>query len=152
MGKTGYAVLFLLLTLLLASSAKEKKHDERSRVNVVVGLVALIFATRSAFRLILVGQQFPRSLHKEAGYEHEVAHFGARPQIGEIAEYVYYADSDLCDQKAVDPHTGYPERRLEPDGKMEPWRVPFILIVDRGDCTFVSQVSNIVPGAERTLD
>ena len=62
------------------------------------------------------------------------------PFGGSIAQQVYYAASDLCDD--VDPTTGYPKREKdEKTGKMKPWESPFILMVDRGGCTFVKKVS-----------
>jgi len=82
----------------------------------------------------------PHSLFKEEGYDHREALFGVPPYGGSIAQNVYYADSDLCDSN-VDTSKGYPER--ERDGKkMKPWEPPFILMVDRGDCTFVKKVRN----------
>jgi len=53
---------------------------------------------------------------------------------------MYYADADLCDSD-VDTHKGYPSREKK-NGKMEPWPSPFILMVDRGGCTFVKKVRN----------
>ena len=63
------------------------------------------------------------------------------PYGGSIAQNVYYADSDLCDAD-VNTRGGYPER--EEDGKkgMKPWQAPYILMVDRGGCTFVQKVRN----------
>ena len=78
----------------------------------------------------------PHNLFREDGYDHREALFGVPPYGGSIAQNVYYADSDLCDSK-VDTTKGYPER----DGN-QPWQSPFILMVDRGDCTFVQKVRN----------
>jgi len=61
------------------------------------------------------------------------------PYGGSIAQTVYYADSDLCDT-VVDTTKGYPKRDLDKNGKMKPWEPPFILMVDRGSCTFVQKV------------
>ena len=52
---------------------------------------------------------------------------------------MYYADDSLC--TTADPHKGYPERESK-NGQMMPWPSPFVLMVDRGDCTFVSKVRN----------
>jgi len=60
------------------------------------------------------------------------------PYGGSIAQNVYYADADLCDAD-VDSSKGYPKREME-NGKMKPWDPPFILMVDRGGCTFVKKV------------
>jgi hypothetical protein len=62
------------------------------------------------------------------------------PYGGSIAQQVYYADSDLCDD--VDPTKGYPQREKDSKGKQKPWESPFILMVDRGGCTFVKKVSH----------
>lgn len=62
------------------------------------------------------------------------------PYGGSIAQTVYYADSDLCSD-TVDTSKGYPKRDME-NGKMKPWESPFILMVDRGGCTFVKKVRN----------
>jgi hypothetical protein len=86
--------------------------------------------------------QIPHSLFKENGYDHREALFGVPPYGGSIAQNVYYADSDLCDPN-VDTTKGYPER-YERDGKMEPWPSPYILMVDRGGCTFVKKVCFII--------
>lgn len=61
---------------------------------------------------------------------------------GSIAQNVYYAQSDLCDQD-VDTSGGVPAREMGPDGKMQPWPSPYILMVDRGGCTFVKKVSGM---------
>ena len=72
------------------------------------------------------------------------------PYGGSIAQTVYYTGSDLCD--VVDPTTGYPKRDNDDNGKMLPWISPFILMVDRGGCTFVKKVRNecSVENQERT--
>ena len=91
----------------------------------------LLFLFGIGFTLHL---QIPHSLFKEEGYEHREALFGTPPYGGSIAQTVYYADSDLCDQN-VDPTKGWPQR-----DNNEPWPSPFILMVDRGSCTFVKKV------------
>ena len=57
------------------------------------------------------------------------------PYGGSIAQNVYYADDTLCDSN-VNTKKGYPTR---PDKSA--WKAPYILMVDRGDCTFVQKVS-----------
>jgi len=83
----------------------------------------------------------PHSLFKEEGYAHREALFGIPPYGGSIYQPVYYADSDLCDPN-VDTRKGYPIRPTGSDGKMGPWPSPYILMVDRGSCTFVQKVRN----------
>lgn len=64
------------------------------------------------------------------------------PYGGAIAQNVYYADSNLCDSN-VDTHIGFPTRdNGEGSNRMKPWPGPFILMVDRGGCTFVQKVRN----------
>jgi PA domain len=54
---------------------------------------------------------------------------------------VYYANQTLCDS-TVNVHAGYPERAKDESGLMKAWQSPFILLVDRGGCTFVKKVRN----------
>ena len=37
---------------------------------------------------------------------------------------------------------GYPERDKDENGKQQPWKAPFILLIDRGGCTYVTKVRN----------
>lgn len=87
--------------------------------------------------------QVPKSLFKEGGYDHREALFGSPPYGGSIAQNIYYTGSDLCDSQKVDPTTGHPSRVNDPKtNKMEPWPSPFILMVDRGSCSFVQKARN----------
>jgi len=83
----------------------------------------------------------PYSLNKDGGYDHREALFGIPPYGGSIAQNVYYADSDLCDPN-VNTRKGFPRRDNDASGKMAEWPSPFILMVDRGSCTFVKKVRN----------
>jgi len=83
----------------------------------------------------------PHDLFKTDGYDHREALFGIPPFGGSIAQKVYYADSDLCDP-TVDTRRGYPVRDNDDTGKMAVWEGPYILMVDRGGCTFVQKVRN----------
>jgi len=84
----------------------------------------------------------PHSLFKDDGYDHREALFGIPPYGGSIAQNVYYADDDLCDPN-VDTAKGYPRREKDDKtGKMVAWEAPYILMVDRGGCTFVKKVRN----------
>lgn len=78
----------------------------------------------------------PKKLTRDKGYDHREALFGVPPYGGSIQQNVYYADQDLCDAN-VDNTKGFPERK---DGG--PWPSPYILMVDRGGCTFVKKVRN----------
>jgi len=75
-------------------------------------------------------------LTRADGYDHREALFGVPPYGGSIQQNVYYADQDLCDLN-VDASKGYPVRK---DGSN--WASPFILMIDRGGCTFVKKVRN----------
>lgn len=83
----------------------------------------------------------PQNLFKPGGYDHREALFGVPPYGGSIAQMLYYADSDLCDSN-VDTSKGYPSRVKDGSGKMEPWPSPYILMVDRGQCSFVQKARN----------
>ena len=87
-------------------------------------------------------KQIPHNLYKENGYEHREALFGIPPYGGSIVQNVYYADSTLC-LPTVDTRVGYPRREKDETGKMAPWPTPYILMVDRGGCTFVQKVSPV---------
>jgi hypothetical protein len=86
----------------------------------------------------------PQSLRKDGGYDHREALFGRPPYGGSIEQNVYYAEADLCDHNVDYSRGGYPTRPDDPDasGKMLQWQSPFILMVDRGGCTFVKKVRN----------
>jgi hypothetical protein len=87
-------------------------------------------------------EQIPHKLFKENGYDHREALFGMPPYGGSIAQNVFWADSDLCDP-TVDTSKGYPTRDIDSKtNKMMPWPSPYILMVDRGGCTFVQKVNN----------
>ena len=49
---------------------------------------------------------------------------------------MYYTDSELCGSK-VDRTSGYPQRKNN-----APWEHPFILMLDRGSCSFTEKVRN----------
>lgn len=71
----------------------------------------------------------PKELTKPDGYEHREALFGIPPYGSKLQEKVYYAGKgqDLC--------TTF----LPPSD----WTSPFILMVDRGGCTFTQKVRNV---------
>lgn len=87
--------------------------------------------------------QVPKSLFRDKGYDHREALFGSPPYGGSIAQNVYYTDSDFCDPSAVDKTTGWPTRAIDPaTNKPEAWPSPFILMVNRGECSFVQKARN----------
>jgi PA domain len=75
-------------------------------------------------------------LTRESGYDHREALFGVPPYGGSIQQSVYFADQDLCGTN-VDATIGFPQRN---DGGV--WPAPYILMVERGGCTFVQKVRN----------
>jgi len=85
--------------------------------------------------------QIPTTLNKVGGYDHREALFGVPPYGASITQTLYYADSDFCDP-TLDNRKGYPKRPLDDSGQMEPWPSPFILMMDRGGCSFVRKVRN----------
>jgi len=78
----------------------------------------------------------PKSLDKEGGYKHREAMFGVPQYGGSISQNVYYAKSDFCNPFEDS------SRWLPPQKKGEPPKAPFILMVDKGGCSFVSKVRN----------
>lgn len=84
----------------------------------------------------------PQSLRRDGGYDHREAMFGMPPYGGSIEQTVYYADADLCDANVDYSTGGYPVREKDGSGSMTAWKAPFILMVDRGSCTFVKKVRN----------
>lgn len=104
-----------------------------SFASVAVVSAASLTSDNDSSRLMV---HIPHKLFKEEGYDHREALFGIPPYGGSIAQNVYFADSDLCDPN-VDTSKGYPQRN---DGS--PWKSPYILMLDRGNCTFVQKVRN----------
>jgi len=87
--------------------------------------------------------QIPISLKKDKGYDHKEALFGMPPYGGTIEQTVYYADADLCNSSIDYTQGGFPYREIDEEtGKMKPWKAPFILMIDRGHCTFVKKARN----------
>jgi len=85
----------------------------------------------------------PKSLTKPGnGYEHREALFGIPRYGGSIAQPMYWADDTLCEYTPNVARGGYPIRGKDDDGNMLPWQSPYVLMVDRGGCTFVQKVRN----------
>jgi PA domain len=74
------------------------------------------------------------------GYEHRDALFGIPPYGGSIQENLYYTLDSLCEYN-VNTLGGFPQEK-DSSGSDIPWKSPFILMVDRGECTFVQKVRN----------
>lgn len=67
----------------------------------------------------------PDGLYREGGYPHVSSLFGAPLYDVSVAQRLYYANSTLCDDGGAAGRGGYSS--------------PYILLVDRGDCTFVQK-------------
>ena len=86
--------------------------------------------------------QIPQSLTKKDGYDHRDALFGMPPYGGSIQEKLYYTTDNLCsNSNSGAVLTGYPVER-DGEGNALPFASPFILMIDRGDCSFVQKVRN----------
>jgi hypothetical protein len=72
-------------------------------------------------------------LYREDGYDHREALFGMPAYGGSLALPVYYTTDTLCDDQAANKKSFTPARM---DNEMD----PYILMVDRGGCTFVQKV------------
>lgn len=94
-----------------------------------------------SFVFLRCNLQIPRDLYQKEGYRHREALFGKPAYGSSIAQNVYYADQDFCDRSTIDSTKGYPVR-TDGDGNKLPWPTPFILMIDRGECTFVQKVRN----------
>jgi len=79
----------------------------------------------------------PQSLYKESGYDHKPSLFGPSMTFeSNITNHsLYYSSNDFC-QSADDADSFFPS--IENDGLLS----PFILMIDRGGCTFVTKVRN----------
>lgn len=104
----------------------------------IVALASIVIDSVTATDIVTSKLQIhiPSQFKKDGGYEHREALFGVPPYGGAIIENVYYADDSMCSDK-FDKAGGYPQRE---NGL--PWQTPFILMIDRGGCTFVQKVRN----------
>ena len=87
-------------------------------------------------------KKIPQSLFKNGGYDHREALFGIPQYGGAITQNVYYlgeTHGTACGE--IDIHGGHPKRPKDDKGNEMPFPSPYILLVDRGQCTFVQKVS-----------
>ncbi|KAL3931604.1 MAG: hypothetical protein SGBAC_011232 [Bacillariaceae sp.] len=88
----------------------------------------------------------PPSLRKNGtAYPHQAAHFGSHFSVfakdGNYVQKVYYdADDNFCSPEAPPPPTPPPGNKN--GTKKDPWAPPYIALIDRGSCTFVTKVRN----------
>lgn len=118
---------------------RKLRLDMQSYGHAIV-IIPSLFSLFAASHTPVLPPQIPHSLFREDGYDHREALFGRPPYGGSIAQNVYYADQDMC-APGVDTTIGYPTRPIDPKtSKQETWPTPYILMVDRGGCTFVQKV------------
>jgi len=93
---------------------------------ISINLPSLIYSSKVSSTLQV---RLPVDLKKDSGnYDHREALFGVPPYGSKIEQQVYHANDPLCN--------GPLNVALAPPGQ------PFILMVDRGECTFVRKVRN----------
>jgi len=73
----------------------------------------------------------PVSLSKNGGYAHQQALFGTPNYGGKLTLQLFYANSTMCTDNQANP-LNWVKVSDNPDS-------PFILMIDRGECTFVSK-------------
>mmetsp|Transcript_18486 Transcript_18486/g.40002 ORF Transcript_18486/g.40002 Transcript_18486/m.40002 type:complete len:522 (+) Transcript_18486:153-1718(+) len=122
----------IALAVLLGTSYCAAPAQALEPVDAPIGIV-----TSSKLQI-----HVPKSLTKEGGYEHREALFGIPPYGGSLAQNMYYAADTICDFDKIDNHAGFPIRAKDDDGNMLPWQSPYVLMVDRGGCTFVQKARN----------
>jgi len=89
---------------------------------------------RSTSKLVV---HVPHKLHRPGGYDHREALFGIPQYGGSISQNVFWADSTLCSPNDYSFSNLYPH-----DTTAKEYGGPFILMVNRGGCTFVTKVRN----------
>eukprot|EP00525_Craspedostauros_australis_P011365 CAMPEP_0198135420 /NCGR_PEP_ID=MMETSP1442-20131203/60582_1 /TAXON_ID= /ORGANISM="Craspedostauros australis, Strain CCMP3328" /LENGTH=552 /DNA_ID=CAMNT_0043796589 /DNA_START=719 /DNA_END=2377 /DNA_ORIENTATION=+ len=84
---------------------------------------------------------YPENLRMSGGYNHTDAQFGWTPTIGSMEQPVYYTDDPMCDRSINRDARIWPSPDHDGHGSL-PTRTSFILMVDRGGCSFVRKVRN----------
>lgn len=82
--------------------------------------------------------QLPKELSRTNGYDHREALFGIPPYGGSIQQNVVYAGEDLMCSSSYSTTASSSSNNNFLSGSSS----PFILLVDRGGCTFVQKVRN----------
>jgi len=122
-----YYLLFVLLHSVKADISTS--HDYK---NLIIDSVWNASSSNSKLQI-----HIPKNLTRTGGYDHRDALFGTPEYGGSIQQKLYYADSEMCDYDDSAAQGGYPERNPK-----EAWKAPYILMVERGDCSFVQKVRN----------
>jgi len=95
-------------------------------LGIAISLPSLVESSKVSSTLQV---QLPVDLKKDSGnYDHREALFGVPPYGSKIEQQVYHSKNSLCG--------GPLKNAVAPPGQ------PFILMVDRGECTFVKKVRN----------
>jgi len=98
----------------------------RSTLALIASVASLLPSLEATKVSSSVRVHLPKSLQKTEGYDHREALFGIPPYGGSILQNVQYTAEDLC----------------SPFQPPKRWQSPFILMVNRGGCTFVQKVRN----------
>jgi len=122
----------LYFVAFFSSSVMANIRDDRDYTNLLIDSVWNASNSNSKLQI-----HIPKNLTVQGGYEHRDALFGTPEYGGSIQQKLYYADSTMCDYSNDATMGGYPERN--PKG---PWKPPYILMVERGECSFVQKVRN----------
>jgi len=110
---------------------------------VLVGLTAVpaveakFLANESSYLNFVIPHNLTRN--GTAPYPHQAAHFGSHFSVfakdGNLVQKVMYDEEDnFCSPTPPPPKNN--------NTKKDPWAPPFIALVDRGACTFVTKVRN----------
>mmetsp|Transcript_16165 Transcript_16165/g.37331 ORF Transcript_16165/g.37331 Transcript_16165/m.37331 type:complete len:133 (+) Transcript_16165:344-742(+) len=112
-------------------------HRKGRHTKLIIGLLSLLASATSArLRSQLLGIQPPGP---PGGFAHVESLFGPPQTNATLVASVLYADSQLCSRNDASMSTWYPPT-IHSGFAGPPDR--FILMVDRGGCTFVRKVRN----------
>jgi len=124
-----YESLQKISKVFLRKSQKSMKYFFLLATATLICVTFAVTPDNVSSRLMI---HIPHKLFRAEGYDHREALFGIPPYGGSISTNIYYAKSELCD----------PNRQSHYEEEEKKWPSPFILMVDRGGCTFVKKVRN----------
>jgi len=101
--------------------------------------IAAVVATPKTSSILQVTD--PLSLAKPKGYDHTDATFGPASYQDPIEHEVIYLESELC-YPNIDLGSSYPARVPGDNNEKRPLPSSFILMANRGSCTFQTKVRN----------
>mmetsp|Transcript_24093 Transcript_24093/g.54675 ORF Transcript_24093/g.54675 Transcript_24093/m.54675 type:complete len:138 (+) Transcript_24093:281-694(+) len=117
-------------------------HRKGRNTKLIIGLLSLLASATSArLRSQLLGIQPPGP---PGGFAHVESLFGPSQTNATLVASVIYAGSQLCSRTDASMSTWYPPtiHSGETTGELISPPDRFILMVDRGGCTFVRKVRN----------